>query len=247
MAQPYAIPFFHDPEINTEQGARDYPVTFNFAASSIYDNCNELADVGLFTLQMVYIDNGQNPAPLSLMLRGTRQVITMRPFTQGYRRVLGSPRMLDYTVTSFGGGSAVIHFLNIVPDGSDSWETASEDAVQGSGWAVSQTGANAPIVLNAPNVAGRQTLITSITASLGGATAAALAAMTLTNMNNNGVAQTLTTVLGTPAGAAIAAAPFFRSYYPAIPVLMGSVAVLTLPALGVGNLQASLEMTGLIV
>jgi hypothetical protein len=196
---------------------------------------------------MVYIDNGSNAAPLSLMLRGTRQVITMRSYTQGYRRVLGSPRMLDYTVTSFGSGVATIHFLNIVPDGSDSWETASEDAVQGSGWAVSGIGANSAIALNAPNVAGRQTLITSVTASLGGATAAALVAMTLANMNNNGVAQTLTTILGVPAGAGLAAAPFFRSYYPALPVLQGSVAVLTLPALGAGNLQAALEMTGLIV
>ena len=251
MAQQQAVPFFHDPDANVDQGAKDLSVTFNFtSAAPVIANAVTLAETGLFTLQCLYIDNSTSPAPTSIMFAGTRQVVTAAPFTQGYYRVLGSPLMLDYVATNYGGAAfaggvnVTVHFLNIVPDGAMVWSVNSPSGQQGTSAAASSSGANTALSATLANVPGRRLYISTVELTAAGSTAGAAVNATLTNLDNAGVAQTLNWTFVFPVGVLAAATPLIVNFSPPIPILLGANAVLTLPAGGAGNTAAAISIDG---
>jgi hypothetical protein len=254
MPRLSSIPFFYDDDLNKEQGARALPLAHAFnsgggANSAVQILQVDLVDCSLYTLQMVWIDNSASPAPTSIMIGGTRQVIIAAPFTQGFYKVLGSPNMLDYVITNYGGVTAAgftvnLLWLNIIPDAALLWSTQGTAGLQGTPIALSATGANASVSVTMTNAVGRRWFVTSLTLTADGSTAGQSVNATLTNLDNVGVAQTLNFSFTFPVGALVAANPVTLTFNPPLPVLLGANAVLTLPAGGAGNLNAAVTMTG---
>lgn len=252
-----AVPFFVSTDLNMEQGGKALAVSFAFtAAVPQIVNTNSLADVGLFSLQGAYIDNSLSPGPTSILITGTRQVITVAPYTQGYYRLLASPAMLDYVITNESGGSldggvptpVTVIFLNVMPpDAGVVWSSGAPQEEEETPIAASATGANAILTATFPAVAGRTTYVSGIVLSGAGSTAGGAVNATLTNIDNDGVAQTLNFAFVFPTGALVSASPIQVNFSPPLKVLNGAAAVLTLPAGGAGNTDASIVMTGQLV
>jgi hypothetical protein len=257
MQQAHA--FFNSDVLNDEQGAKDFVASFLFtAAQPQFSNANSLAEIGLFALQGVYIDNSQSPGSTSLQMQGSgsRQNITVAPYTQGFYRLLGSPIMLDYSVTNFSGGSldgggptpVTIHFLNIMPAGAvGPWESQSPQEEIETPIAGSANTANAPAVVTFAAVAGRRTYVSGIALSGSGSTAGLAVNATLTNVDNGGVAQTLNFAFVFPIGVLVAAVPVVVAFSPPLEIIAGANAVLTLPAGGANNTNETATMTGQLV
>lgn len=251
-----ATTFFHSKELNEEQGGKDFVVNFQFtAAAPVIANANSLDEIGLMSLQTVYIDNSGSPGPTSLMITGTRQVITAPPFTQGFYRVLGSPRTLDYTVTNFSGGSlpggaatpVSVHFINLSLDCDLVWSVWSPVSQQGTPFAASSAGANAILNATMPAIVGRRSYVTGLQLSGDGSTAGLGVNATLTNIESVGVAVTLNYAFGFPQGALVPASALAIAFSPPLPVLLGAAAVLSLPAGGAGNTNAAIALEGFYI
>lgn len=253
MTQQQALPFFHSLALNEEQGAKDLPVTFNFASGvTSYANSASLEEVGLFTLQGVFIDNSASPAPTTLLVTGTRQVIVIPPFTQAFERLLGSPLMLDYVVTNNSqqgapGVNVTVHFLNIMPDSNNNWSAQPPLGLQGTPNAASSAAAAGANNLSIGGVAGRRTFVSGFEVSGAGATGASIIPITLANIDNNGAPITLNYQLAIPAGAGVAIPSLIVEFSPPLPVVLGSAAILSVPSFGAGNTNAAATLHGFTV
>lgn len=101
--------------------------------------------------------------------------------------------------------------------------------------------ANAPAVATFPAVPGKTNYVESITMNGGGATAAAIVSATLTGA----ISGTMTFTYGVVAGPTAANTPRQFSFSPPIPASAVNTALtLTLPALGAGNTNATVNMVG---
>ena len=241
-----AVPFWYSSDINAENGARVLmsQFAFNTSQAAIQGQTLSLADVGLYTVQYVWIDNSASPSATSILLSGTRQVVTAPPYAQGYYRVLGSPLMLDYTVQNFGGVTAAgfavtLGWINVELDAAALvWSVQPPGGLQGTPFIASAVQTAAPATVTMPAVVGRRSFIDTIHVSGTGATAAAEVTATLTNMESVGVATTLNWAFTAPLGVGVPASPLIISFDPPAPVLSGSAAVLTLPSLTAGGMGA---------
>lgn len=245
------IPFFYDPILSLEKKGDALAVPFQLAfttANTELDLSQSYADLSLFGLQTIFIDNSASGAPTSVIASGggPKQTLTVAPYTQGYYRLMASPEMA--TLQFFNNGSATVNIalinVEITPNW---WFTQPPNGAQGTPVAASATTANANAVATLPNIAGRQLYVTSISLTAAGATAGLAVNATLTNVNNNGVAQTLNWSFVFPAGVTTPAQPIIESFSPPLAILPGASAVLTLPAGGAGNTQEAGSITGFYV
>ncbi|MGI0012236.1 MAG: DUF1859 domain-containing protein [Nitrososphaera sp.] len=123
QARKSPIPFFHNPQVNEEDGARVLPLVFDFSSDTVQEFSMPLSDVGLFSVQTVYIDNGGNANAVTLTIRGTNQRIIVSPNSQGYYALLASPQALDIIVEATAG-IVRFHFINIAMIGQlTNWKT----------------------------------------------------------------------------------------------------------------------------
>lgn len=101
--------------------------------------------------------------------------------------------------------------------------------------------ANASAVATLPAASGKTTYIKGLTITPGGATAAALVSATLV-----GLGSTLTYTVGAPSGVAVSGLPLVVDFGPggAPGSAVNTAIVLTLPALGAGNTNASVSAWG---
>lgn len=123
--QSVASAFYHDPDINEIDGGRVLRISYDFTASvaSIETKLN-LADVGLMTLQSVFIDNSANGNPVTLLVRDTNQRIVLAAQRQGYFRILAGGLDINVIVSTTAAIVSVpIHFINLRVVG-DNWESA---------------------------------------------------------------------------------------------------------------------------
>jgi hypothetical protein len=74
---------------------------------------SDIETVGLNSLQTLWADNSDNSASLSIFISGSGQTIVVPPYSQGYFRLLASPLMLDYTVSSLGSATIEIGWINV--------------------------------------------------------------------------------------------------------------------------------------
>lgn len=123
-----SVPFFYDPALNIEQGAKACPLSFEFGGSNaaIQSFQTSLADAGIFAIAMVYIDNSASPAPTKLTIAGTRQMVQVPGQSQAYLRVLGSPFALDFSIENDSAAAAFtvnLHWLNVAPCENVVWKT----------------------------------------------------------------------------------------------------------------------------
>jgi hypothetical protein len=258
MATPGAVPFYHNPDFKNPadepQKARLSPWSFDFNAASNYVVAQTVQDLGLEGLQALWVDNSQGPAPITILVGQSRQVITVPPFVAGYFRVMAGNQQVDLSVTCFATKNAAyqnnvvtIYPINILPAELGITPANSPFAQPGTPLADSATGANTPLSVTFAAVAGRRTYISSISLTAAGATAALAVNATLTNIDNNGVAKTLNFSFTYPAGVGVPANPYAAVFSPPLPVLAGQAAVLSLPAGGAGNTQAAIAMTGFLL
>ena len=115
-----SVPFFYDPTLNAKSAAKACPLSFSFGGTNpaLQAFQASLADSGIFSLAMVYIDNSASPAPTKIVLAGTRQCIQIAGQSQGYIPLLASPEMLDFTIendSAASGFTVNTHWLNIAP------------------------------------------------------------------------------------------------------------------------------------
>lgn len=101
--------------------------------------------------------------------------------------------------------------------------------------------ANASAIATLAAVVGKTTYVKGLTITPGGATAAALVTATLVGT----LGGTLSYTMGAPTGAAVAGYPFMINFGDGIPAsAVNTALVLTLPALGAGNTNASVSIWG---
>jgi hypothetical protein len=271
LAAQSAFPFFHDPDLsmleamqnwdgkgkvpfgNAQKGkALFYPANFGATGQSKWTIQQNLSDIGLNAFQGVFIDNSLSPAPTYLYIRGTVQTIVAAPFSQGYYRIMAPNQALDVDVINYATLNAMglanvvnFEFLNLMPDGADVWTVNPPFAMQGTPFIASAQGANAQQQVTMPNVANRRAYVTSAVLTASGATAGLAVNATLTNIDNGFAAgSTVNLAFVFPTGVAVAAQPVTVSFNPPLPALLGQSAVLTLPAGGAGNTNASATLTG---
>lgn len=105
--------------------------------------------------------------------------------------------------------------------------------------------ANATASATLAAVAGKTTYIKGFRCTPGGATAAALVTVTVTNISNAGVTKTLSFTVGAPAGATLAGTPLVVDFENGIPAYQANTSiVVSMPALGSGNANASCSAWG---
>lgn len=236
---------------------RALPLTFNFTTQAVYQSTEDLQNVGLNALQMVWIDNSLSPAPTILQFTGpSNQKIVVGPFTQGYYALEGSPQMLDYSVSNFGGGAPFtagapllvpIHFLNCIIDSDLQWNSQPAFGQQGTSFAASTTAANGALVLTMPAIAGRRSYITGFTVTGAGSTAGSAGNVTLSGIDNAGAAVTLDYAFVAPTGVLVAASPLLVNFSPPALVTAGAAAQLAVAPFGAGNTIASATLNGFYV
>lgn len=101
--------------------------------------------------------------------------------------------------------------------------------------------ANANAVATLPGVAGKTTYVTGFSITGAGATAGVAVVATLTGL----ISGTASHIFTAPAGAMVGGAPLTGLFVPPIPASALNTAItLTLPALGVGNTNAAVELHG---
>lgn len=101
--------------------------------------------------------------------------------------------------------------------------------------------ANASAVATLAAVAGKTTFISGLTITAGGATVAALVSATVAGLAGG----TATYTIGAPTGATATATPLVLSFTPPLPAsAVNTAIVVTLPALGAGNTNATVTAWG---
>jgi hypothetical protein len=101
--------------------------------------------------------------------------------------------------------------------------------------------ANATAAATLPGVAGKTTYISGFHCDVGGATGAALAALTVTGL----ITGTQTYTAGAVAGATLISPPVERVYNPPVPAsAMSTAIVVSMAALGTGNVRADCNAEG---
>lgn len=104
--------------------------------------------------------------------------------------------------------------------------------------------ANASAVASLPAVTGRTNYLTGVDFSPGGATTAAEVLATVAGLISGNV----TYVVGAPAGVGIPGGLVALRFNPAVPASAVNTAITaTLPALGVGNAQATVNLYGYLI
>jgi hypothetical protein len=132
-----AIPFYFDPMAGVsgeEAKALALPFVLNFATYSKQDFKQGYDDTGLFGFQTVWIDNSLSNGVTTLTIGGgPKQIVTAAPGSQGFYRVMGSPRILDVDVVNISAAPTVnIAFIN-ADLYSDQWQSTISDSYTGSG------------------------------------------------------------------------------------------------------------------
>jgi hypothetical protein len=239
---------------NDETG-RACPIThyfspLNSAYSAIQTVKQSLADVGLHTLKMVYIDNSQSPGSTTLVMGGTRQTIVIPGYSQGFFRVLGSPIDLDYTIINYAGFSASAFAVGLTwvnaPLDALQWSSQPVNGLQGLPYVNSATGANSAATFTIPLRTGQTFLLSSIAVTGLGSTAGGSAMATITNLGSLGNS-TLQYEIAVPAGATVGIQPIVQSFSPFVPATPNLAPVVTLSAFGAGNTNATISVSGIYV
>jgi len=243
MPQQPAIGFFNDRDINQNNAARAFPQTYTFGVTPQTFKAS-LADIGMGTLSMLWVDNTQSPTPTVIVMAGTGQRLVIAAGVQGFIKLLPYDN-LDFSIANAGGAAAIVNllWLNIAPD-STFLTAPAQGAALGTPFVLSATAAAAILTLTVPALAGRTAYITAVNIIPGGATAAAVVDATLTNISNGGVAQTMHFTVGAPLGAGVAGSNAGDNFFPALPIMPGLSSVLTIPSLGAGNTNVSAYITG---
>lgn len=105
--------------------------------------------------------------------------------------------------------------------------------------------ANAVAVATLPAVVGKTTYVKSVTFSPGGATAAAEFIATIASLSNAGVTKTLSYIVGAPLGATVVGSPITVTFGDGFPAFQANQSIVaSMPALGVGNTNAAVSITG---
>jgi hypothetical protein len=236
---------------------RALPVTYLFGASSplnlaVQGQTIDVEDCGLNSVQGVYIDNSQNNAPVTITLNGmSGQSIVARPFSQGFYRLLASPQMLDYTITCYqqlGSIPVKVLWLNLMPDGGDQWQAVVETVQVGQSVGNSSgTVANALATAAIPAVAGRTTYVTGFEVTASGSTAGLAVDVTLTNILGAGFTYVGHYSFVFPIGVLVLAQPLIVEFNPPLQIGAGVATTLTLPAGGLGNTNAAVNLHGFLI
>lgn len=101
--------------------------------------------------------------------------------------------------------------------------------------------ANASAAATLAAVSGKTNYLSGFTITASGATAASVVTATVTGLKGGTVAYTV----AVPAGVTASVQPLVVSFYPALPASAANTAiVVTLPALGSGNTNATVSATG---
>lgn len=135
--------------------------------------------------------------------------------------------------------------------------SATQKATSGAAWVVLANGgnpaastalssasgnvANASAVATLAGAAGATTYVSGLLISGAGATAASVVTATVTGL----IGGTMSITVAVPAGAAVGIAPIYVDFNPPLPAsAVNTSIVLTLPALGAGNTNASVSAWG---
>jgi len=122
ISNQFAVPFaYTSPSDNPPLGggsnsARCIRAFFSVTATQVDEMNVLLTDVGLFGgVQTIFVDNSANAtASLTLLFRGTNQLISCAKASQGYYAVMGSPNQLDVVGASTGTLNNIpVWFINV--------------------------------------------------------------------------------------------------------------------------------------
>lgn len=130
------------------------PVDLTTAATAQIDMTLATGQQKISGVQSIYVDNSENPAPLTVLVDGTNQEIECPALSQGTYPVISTNRP-KFTVSSTGGVSVLIHFLN-VPIPCNVWYPFVNERTQAAGSPNNSvvTGGVAVIVWNPPPTGG---------------------------------------------------------------------------------------------
>src|SRR5271166_897906 len=122
ISNQFAVPFaYTSPSDNPPPGsapnsARCIKAVFSVTSTQVDEINVLLTDVGLFGgVQSIFVDNSGNAtASLTLLFRGTNQLISCAKSSQGYYSVMGSPNQLDVVGASTGTLNNIpVWFINV--------------------------------------------------------------------------------------------------------------------------------------
>lgn len=236
LYKPQQRPNFIGSLPNPDMGARSLPIPLVFTTSviSIIDDLALENENGMISaVQSIYIDNSKNQGFFSITFAESGQNIVVPPYYQGYWSIICG-QTVNYTAVSYFPCQVNITFLNVEVEPA-CWNTL-PGCCPGTPVVGSNFLTNTGFGLTIAAVAGRQLFLTHIYVAVSASTAIIAQTMTLTGLNNAGIAASLVYSVNAPANSA---PPLIDiGYEPPLPSLNGALSMFV-PAMGVGSTQAA--------